>query len=345
MIGIGIVGYGYWGPNLVRNFAETPGAILRRVVDQRKDRLELLSRRYPAVRTGGDFNELIADPEVDAVVIATPTASHFELALRSLRGGKHVLVEKPMTTTVDEGRRLVAEAESRSRTLMVDHTFIYTPAVRRIRDLIASGALGKILYYDSTRINLGLFQHDVNVIWDLAVHDLSILTYLLNEAPVIVSAIGKSHVAGHPENIAYLTMFFAQDLIAHINVNWLAPVKIRRTIIGGTSKMIVFDDLEPSEKIKVYDKGVDVTNDPEQVRKMLVGYRTGDMWAPQLETTEALSAMTAHFVDCVANRLTPDTSGQMGLTVVRTLEAASQSMRQNGKPVELKAVEHEVHAP
>jgi predicted dehydrogenase len=345
MIGIGIVGYGYWGTNLVRNFAETRGGNLRRVVDSRQDRLELLNRRYPAVRTGSDFNELIADPEIDAVVIATPTASHFELALRSLRAGKHVLVEKPMTTTVDEGRRLVAEAERRSLTLMVDHTFIFTPAVRRIRDLIAGGALGKILYYDSMRINLGLFQHDVNVIWDLAVHDLSILTYLLNEEPIIVSAIGKSHVAGHPENVAYLTMSFAHDLIAHINVNWLAPVKIRRTIIGGTSKMIVFDDLEPSEKIKVYDRGVDVTNDPEQVRKMLVGYRTGDMWAPQLETTEALSAMTAHFVDCVANRSTPDTSGQMGLTVVRALEAASQSMRQNGEPVELKTIEHEVHAP
>jgi predicted dehydrogenase len=345
MLGIGIVGYGYWGPNLVRNFVETRGAIVRRVVDLRQDRLELVSRRYPAVQTGRDFNAIIADPEINAVVIATPAASHFELALKSLRAGKHVLIEKPMTTMVCEGRQLVAEAERRGLILMVDHIFIYTPAVRLIRDLIARGELGQILYYDSTRIKLGLFQHDVNVIWDLAVHDLSILTYLLNEEPVAVSAIAKSHVAGHPENVAYMTVSFAGNLIAHINVNWLAPVKIRRTIIGGTSKMIVFDDLEPSEKIKVYDKGVDLTDDPDEVRRMLVGYRTGDMRAPRLESTEAISTMTAHFVDCVAKQRTPDTSGQMGLAVVRVLEAASQSIRQKGESVWFQAFEREFYSP
>jgi predicted dehydrogenase len=339
MLGIGVIGYGYWGPNLVRNFMEMREAAVRRVVDLREDRLELVSRRYPAVQAGRDADALIKDPGIDAVVIATPTASHFELAMRALHAGKHVLIEKPMTTTGAEAGRLVTEAKHRGLTLMVDHTFVYTPAVRRIRDLIARGDLGQILYYDSTRINLGLFQHDVGVIWDLAVHDVAILAYLLDEDPIAVSALGKSHVVGNPENVAYLTISFASDAIAHINVNWLAPVKIRRTIIGGSRKMVVYDDLEPSEKIKVYDKGIDITDDPEHVKKMLIGYRMGDMWAPQLEITEALSAVTAHFVDCVLKQRKPDTSGDMGLAVVRVLEAATRSMRRNGEPVELKVFE------
>jgi predicted dehydrogenase len=318
---------------------EVREAAVRRVVDLREDRLELLGRRYPAVQTGHDVDAVMKDPRIDAVVIATPTASHFELAMQALHAGKHVLVEKPMTATMAEAARLVIEAERRGLILMVDHTFVYTPAVRRIRDLITRGDLGQIFYYDSTRINLGLFQHDTDVVWDLAVHDVSILTYLLDEEPRVVSAMGKSHVVGNPENVAYLTISFGSDTIAHINVNWLAPVKIRRTIIGGSRKMVVYDDLEPSEKIKVYDKGIDITHDPEQVRKMLIGYRIGDMWAPQLETTEALSALTTHFVDCVLKQRKPDTPGQMGLAVIRVLEAATRSMRQNGEPVDLKALQ------
>ena len=339
MLGIGVIGYGYWGPNVVRNFMEVREAAVRRVVDLREDRLELLARRYPAVQIGRDVNALMTDPRIDAVVVATPTVSHFELAMRALHAGKHVLVEKPMTATAEEAARLVSEAERRGLILMVDHTFIYTPAVRRIRDLITRGDLGQIFYYDSTRINLGLFQHDTDVIWDLAVHDVSILSYLLDEEPIAVSAMGKSHLIGNPENVAYLTISFRSDTIAHINVNWLAPVKIRRTIIGGSRKMVVYDDLEPSEKIKVYDKGVDITDDPEQVRKMLIGYRIGDMWAPQLDAIEALSALTAHFVDCVLKQRKPDTPGEMGLAVVRVLEAATRSMRRNGEPVDLKAFE------
>ncbi len=339
MLGVGVIGYGYWGPNVVRNLMEVREAAVRRIVDLRDDRLELVGRRYPAIQADHEVDALIKDPRIEAVVIATPTASHFELAMQAFQAGKHVLIEKPMTATVAEAAHLVAEAERRGLILMVDHTFIYTPAVRCIRDLITRGDLGQIFYYDSTRINLGLFQHDMDVIWDLAVHDVSILTFLLDEEPTVVAAVGKSHVTGNPENVAYLTLSFGSDTIAHINVNWLAPVKIRRTIIGGSRKMVVYDDLEPSEKIKVYDKGVDIVDDPEQVRKMRIGYRVGDMWAPQLETTEALSALTTHFVDCVLKQRKPDTPGEMGLAVVRVLEAATRSMRLNGEPVDLKAYE------
>jgi predicted dehydrogenase len=338
MLGIGIIGFGYWGPNVVRNFMEIREAAVRRVVDLREDRLELLRRRYPAVQAGCDAGEIFSDPKIDAVVIATPTASHFELAMQALGAGKHVLVEKPMTATVAEADRLVIEAERRGLILMVDHTFVYAPAVRCIRELIMRGDLGQIFYYDSTRINLGLFQRDANVMWDLAVHDLSILGYLFEEEPIAVTATGKSHVGGNLENLAYLTISFASDVIAHINVNWLAPVKIRRTIIGGSRKMVVYDDLEPSEKIKVYDKGINATDDPEQVRSVLIGYRIGDMWAPRLDTTEALSAVTTHFVDCVVKQRKPDTDGQAGLSVLRVLEAATQSMRRNGELVYLSAL-------
>jgi predicted dehydrogenase len=344
MLGIGIIGYGYWGPNIVRNFVEIREAAVRHVVDLREDRLQFLGRRHPTVEASRDADALIKNPRIDAVVIATPTASHFELAMRALHAGKHVLIEKPMTATVAEAGHLVDEAERRGLVLMVDHTFVYTPAVRLIRNLIVRGDLGQIFYYDSTRINLGLFQHDTDVIWDLAVHDVSILAYLLDEEPVAVSAMGKSHVVGNPENVAYLTISFPSNAIAHINVNWLAPVKIRRTIIGGSRRMVVYDDLEPSEKIKVYDKGVDIADDPEQVRKMLIGYRIGDMWAPRLDTTEALSTLTAHFVDCVLKQRKPDTAGETGLAVVRVLEAATRSMRRNGELVDLKALEGDVRS-
>jgi len=338
MLGIGIIGFGYWGPNVVRNFMESREAAERRVVDLRQDRLELLGRRYPTVQAGRDAGDLIKDPKIDAIVIATPTASHFALAMQALSAGKHVLVEKPMTATVAEADRLVIEAQRRGLILMVDHTFGYTPAVRCIRELITRGDLGQIFYYDSTRINLGLFRRDANVMWDLAVHDLSILAYLFKEEPIAVAATGKSHFGGNLENLAYLTLSFASDAIAHINVNWLAPVKIRRTIIGGSRKMVVYDDLEPSEKIKVYDKGIHATDDPEQVRSVLIGYRIGDMWAPRLDTTEALSTVTSHFVDCVLKQRKPDTDGQAGLSVLRVLEAATQSMQRNGELVHLSAL-------
>jgi predicted dehydrogenase len=335
MIGIGVIGYGYWGPNLVRNFVETPGAQVIAVSDLRAERLAPIKARYPTVTTTLDHCELIANPLVDAVVIATPVSSHFELALLALQAGKHVLVEKPLTATVEQGERLIAEAERRGLLLMVDHTFIYTPAVRKIKDLIDSNQLGRLYYYDSVRVNLGLFQHDVNVLWDLAVHDLSIMSYTLGKQPHTITATGMAHVPDRPEDVAYLTCYFDDALIAHFHVNWLAPVKIRRTLIGGDQRMIVYDDLEPSEKIKVYDKGITLNNGPEGVYQMLVGYRTGDMWAPQLSTTEALRVEAAHFVECIVGAKPPQTDGHMGLQVVRVLEAATKSLHKRGQPIEL----------
>jgi predicted dehydrogenase len=337
MIGVGVIGYGYWGPNLVRNFMEAQGATVAAVCDLSEGRLAPLGTRYPTVRVTTDYRELLADAHTDAILIATPVASHFELAMAALRAGKHVLVEKPLAANSEQALRLVEEAERRGLVLMVDHTFIYTGAVRKIRELIAGGALGEIYYYDSVRINLGLFQHDVNVVWDLAVHDLSIMDYVLPARPVAVSATGISHLPGQPENVAYITLFFAGSLIAHVHVNWLSPVKVRRTLIGGSEKMIVYDDLEPSEKLKVYDKGVTVGQHPEDVYELLVSYRSGDMWAPRFDTTEALRTEAHHFVECVERGARPETDGLEGLRIVRIMEAAEQSLRARGKLVELPA--------
>jgi predicted dehydrogenase len=336
MINVGIIGYGYWGPNLVRNFSEAPESRIVAVSDRRPARLAKASDRYPGIKTMVDPRELIADPAIDAVGIATPVSTHFELAMEVLRAGKHVLVEKPLAASSEQALRLVEEADKRNLVLLVDHTFVYTGAVRKIRDLVATNALGTIYYYDSVRVNLGLFQHDVNVLWDLAVHDLSIMNYVLPSTPTTVCTTGMSHVPGEPENIAYLTLTFDDQVIAHIHVNWLAPVKIRRTLIGASQKMIVYDDLEPSEKIKVYDKGILVSQNGESVYQMLVNYRTGDMHAPQVDLTEALQLEAQHFIRCILGREKPITGGQAGLQVVRILEAASESLAQHGRPVELR---------
>jgi predicted dehydrogenase len=335
MINVGVIGYGYWGPNLVRNFAELPTARVTMVADRRDDRLAQAARRYPGIRTTSDPAALIQDPEVDAVVIATPVEFHFDLTMRALRAGKHVLVEKPIASSSAEAAQMIDEAGRRRLVLMVDHTFVYTGAVQKMRELTHAGELGDIYYYDSVRINLGLFQHDVNVLWDLAVHDLSIMDYVLPRQPTAVSATGFAHVSGSPENIAYMTMFFEGSLIAHVHVNWLAPVKIRRTLLGGSRRMVVFDDLEASEKVKVYDRGISVDPSPENVYQMLVGYRTGDMWAPQLKQMEALSAEAAHFVDCVSGSQRPITDGEAGLRIVQLLEAASASMAAQGRLVQI----------
>lgn len=337
MIGIGVIGYGYWGPNLVRNFMQAPGAQVVAVSDMRTDRLALVHRHYPSVVATANFREVIQNPKVDAVVIATPVTTHYDLAELALRSGKHVLVEKPLASTSVQGAKLIDEALRRKLVLMVDHTFVYTGAVRKSRELVTGDDIGEIYYYDSVRVNLGLFQHDVNVIWDLAVHDLAIMDFILGQQPQAVSATGMSHVAGKPENIAYLTLFFDSNVISHIHVNWLAPVKIRRTLIGGSNKMIVYDDLETSEKIKVYDKGITVSNGPETLYPMLVGYRTGDMWAPQLDVTEALQVEARHFVACMEQGHQPITGGEAGLRVVKILEAASQSMIQRGHPVKINS--------
>jgi predicted dehydrogenase len=336
VLGVGVIGYGYWGPNLVRNFSDVAGCEVVSVCDLRAERRALVSRRHPSVTTTADPDEIVRDPNVDAIVIATPVSSHFELAMRAMAAGKHVWVEKPLALDVMQATKLVEQADRTGRTLHVDHTFAYTTAVRKVRELVHGDALGQIYYYDSVRVNLGLFQHDVDVIWDLAVHDLSIIDYVLAEKPVAVSATGIAHVPGKPENIAYITLFFESSLIAHVHVNWLAPVKVRRTLIGGDKRMVVYDDVEPSEKVKVYDKGI-TTRSGADVHQLQIGYRTGDMWAPQLDVTEALHVEGTHFIDCINRGVPTLTDGRAGLRVVQILEAASRSMRERGRTIELEA--------
>ena len=338
MIKIGVVGYGYWGPNLVRNFTEALGSKVAAISDVKPERLAIAKHLYPSVKATPDYRELLNDKGIDAVAIATSVSTHYELAMKSLEAGKHVLIEKPLAATTGEARQLIDEADKRKLVLMVDHTFIYTGAVRKIREIVQSGDMGDIYYYDSVRVNLGLFQHDANVIWDLAVHDVSIMDYVLPLKPYAVSATGTSHIADQPENIAYITLFFENRLIGHVNVNWLSPVKVRRTLIGGSQKMIVFDDLEPSEKVKVYDKGIKVKDTTKNnVYEIIIKYRTGDMWAPHLDTTEALRAETVHFIDCVERGEHPISDGESGFRVVRILEAATLSMQERGRCVNLDA--------
>lgn len=337
MIGIGVIGYGYWGPNLARCIADGERTRLVAVHDRDPAAVARALRRYPGILGSADARELIASPAVDGVAIATPVHSHFELAMAALQAGKHVLVEKPITSSSAEAALLVEEAARRGLTLLVDHTFVYTPAVQKIRELVTTGDLGQLYYYDSLRVNLGLFQSDVNVVWDLAVHDLAILDHLVDDAVVAVSAQAARPLPGGPECMAFLTLSFAGGAVAHINVNWLAPVKVRRTLIGGSKKMVVYDDLEPSEKIKVFDKGVTIIP-PEEAERVRVGYRSGDMWAPRLATTEALRTEIDHFAACVLDGAVPLTDGQAGLRVVDLIERAVASIRQGGRPIDLRQV-------
>ena len=335
MIRVGIIGYGYWGPNLLRNFAEMQGSEVAAVADIDRAKLASVERRFPTVKVTTDFRELLNDPSIDAIAVATPVATHFELGMATLKVGKHLWLEKPMSETSLQARKLIDESERRQRVLMVDHTFIYTDAVRKMGQIIGDGDLGQVYYYDSIRVNLGLFQRDVNVISDLGVHDFSILDYLLKEHPVAVSASGINHFPGTPENLAYISLFYDSGVIAHANVSWLAPVKVRQILVGGSKRMITYDDLQPSEKVKVYDKGISFTDDPKQIYQMRVGYRTGDMWAPRLEGSEALRVAAEHFVDCIRNGKAPETGGHLGLRVVELIEAATSSMRGKGETVYL----------
>lgn len=329
MIKVGLVGCGYWGPGLARNFYENDLVELKYVCDLQQEKLGKLKKRYPTVIATTNYSDLLNDPELDAIAVATPVDSHYKLAKAALEAGKHVLVEKPMCTTSAECLDLVATAEDRGLTLMVDHTFVYHPAIKRIKSIIESGELGEILYFDSVRINLGLFQSDVNVIWDLAPHDLSIIDYLLGQTPTSVSAFGSCHAGNGIEDIAYINLEFENNLIAHLNVSWLSPVKVRNIMIGGTKKMICYDDLLPAEKIRVYDKGISVTQpaSPEKRYENLIQYRLGDMYAPVTEVTEALQTEVAHFVDCVMNKKKPLSDGKAGLRVVQLLELANESLK------------------
>jgi predicted dehydrogenase len=312
---------------------ELPDCRVGAICDRREERLALASRRCPSARTTADLESIIRDPQLDALVVATPVSTHYEIAKAALRADKHVLVEKPLAMSSRETEDLIEEAKRRKRVLMVDHTFAYTGAVREIRRLVTSGELGKIHYYDSVRINLGLFQHDINVLWDLAVHDLSIADYVLGDPVVGVSALAFSHFSDQPENLAYLTLLFKSGTVAHFHVNWLAPVKMRRTVLGGSRKMVVYDDLEPSDKVKIYDSGVDLVDDEPSVHRMLVSYRVGEMRAPRIDLTEALQTEMRHLLDCIRTGNTPLTDGCAGQRVVRLLELAEVSMKQGGRMV------------
>jgi predicted dehydrogenase len=337
-ITVGVIGCGYWGPNLIRNFAENESAELRWVCDSDARRLEKVARRYPSARSTNDPRELFDDPRLEAVVIATPVATHHGFARRALEAGKHVLVEKPFTATLREAEELIALAERLRLTLMVDHTFIYTGAVRKIKEIVADGGIGDLLYFDSVRINLGLFQHDVNVVWDLAPHDLSIMDHIVGRQPTALMATGSCHIEPGIENIAYVQLRFDDSLIANFHFNWLSPVKIRRTLIAGSRRMIVYDDIEPTEKVRVYDKGVDrheAGADLEETYKTLVSYRTGDVWVPRLDPTEALHYVCQEFLDSIKHARPSVSDGAAGLRVVRLLEAAQASINDGGRWIKL----------
>jgi predicted dehydrogenase len=333
MIKFGVVGFGYWGPNVVRNLASLEGVQVVSVADKSATARRRIQKAYPAIRVTDDSSELITAPDVDAIAVVTPVWTHFEIAKAALENGKHVFVEKPLTSNADEAEELINLAARKNLKIMVDHTFLFTGAVRKIRQLLEEGTLGKIYYYDSTRVNLGLFQHDVNVVWDLAPHDLSILDYLIKESPEAIVATGQTHLNGF-EDIAFITIYYPNRIIAHVNVNWLSPVKVRTTLIGGEKKMLVWNDLEADEKIKVYDKGVHITSQ-EGLYELLVNYRSGDMWAPQIEQVEALRLELGYFVECITKNETPFNDGVAGLRVVKMLQAANESLRNRGSLVRL----------
>ena len=329
----GVIGYGYWGPNVVRNLATLDGSSLAGIADLSANARHRAQKTYPGVRVISSPCELIESPDVDAIAVITPVWTHYELAKAALLNGKHVFVEKPFTSTTAQGEELIEIAARKNLRIMVDHTFLFTGAVRKIRQLVHDGALGNLFYYDATRVNLGLFQHDINVLWDLAPHDLSIMDYLLEAQPEALVATGQKHLNGH-EDVAFMTLYFPDRVIAHINVNWLSPVKIRMTLIGGEKKMLVWNDLEVDEKVKVYDRGVDIKT-REGLYELLVSYRSGDMWSPQVEQVEALKLEMSHFLDCVENNKTPMNDGMSGLRVVKMLEAAQQSIQKRGELVYL----------
>jgi predicted dehydrogenase len=328
MLKFGVIGYGYWGPNIVRNLRSLDGCQVVGICDQNPSARKRIEAAHLGIPVYSDYKELVSAPDVDVVAVITPVWTHFDLAKAALENGKHVFVEKPFTSNVAQAEQLINLAEQKDLQLMVDHTFLFTGAVRKIRQLLNEGTLGKLYYYDSTRVNLGLFQHDCNVIWDLAPHDLSIMNHLLEKDAEAIVATGQNHLNGH-EDIAFITAYFPDNMIAHINVNWLSPVKVRTTLIGGEKKMLVWNDLEADEKLKIYDKGVDVKNQ-EGLYNLLVSYRSGDMWSPQVEQVEGLRLELEYFAECINKKQTPFNDGHAGLKVVRMLEAANESLAKRG---------------
>jgi predicted dehydrogenase len=328
MVKFGVVGYGYWGPNVVRNLDRLDEAQVVAVCDKSPSARKKVKKACPHARVTDDAAELMAATDIDAIAVVTPVWTHYELAKAALMNGKHIFVEKPFTSNTAQAEELIELAEKKNLKIMVDHTFLFTGAVQKISQLLGEGTLGKLYYYDSTRVNLGLFQHDINVVWDLAPHDLSIMDHLIQESPEAIVATGQSHLNGF-EDVAYITLYFPDKVIAHINVNWISPVKVRTTLIGGEKKMLVWNDLEADEKIKIYDKGVHVTS-REGLYNLLVSYRSGDMWAPQIEQVEALHRELAYFVTCIQGGEVPINDGHAGLRVVKMLEAASESLSKRG---------------
>src|SRR5437762_9664218 len=328
MVRFGVIGYGYWGPNVVRNLTSLEGSELMAVCDKSPAARRRLQKTHPGIAVATEASEILGSADIDAIAVVTPVWTHYELAKAALENGKHVFVEKPFTSNTAQAEELIELAAKKNLKIMVDHTLLFTGGVKKIRELVDEGVLGKLYYYDSTRVNLGLFQHDVNVIWDLAPHDLSIMDYLIEQSPEALVATGQNHLNGF-EDIAFITLYFPEKIIAHINVNWLSPVKIRTTLVGGEKKMLVWNDLEADEKIKVYDKGVDIAT-REGVYELLVNYRSGDMWAPRVEQGEALKVELGYFIDCVTRNRTPLNDGAAGLRVVKILEAASKSLRKRG---------------
>jgi len=329
---IAIIGYGYWGPNLVRNFSLVNNCKVKMVSDFRQDRLVIVSKTYPGIKVSTDPDDILLSKEIDAVVIATPVFTHFSLAKKALENGKHVLLEKPMTSTIKEAEELMNLAKQKGLLLMVDHTFLYTGAVMKMKQLINEKTIGEIQYFDSSRINLGLFQIDVNVLWDLAPHDISILLHLINKKPYSVNATGISHTKNGIENVAYLTINYSENFIAHFSCSWTSPVKLRTMLIGGDKKMMVFNDLEPSEKIRIYDTGYNYKTDEEKNR-LMVDYRTGDVYIPKLESKEALFGMASDFINSIINKTEPLSNSKLGLDVIQILEASQQSIKNKGKEI------------
>jgi predicted dehydrogenase len=332
-VNFGVIGYGYWGPNIVRNLAGLEGSRVVAIADASSAARLRAQKAYPGVQVTSNAAEVISSVEIDAIAVVTPVWTHYDLVKAALENGKHVFVEKPFTSNAAQGEELINLAEQKHLTIMVDHTFLFTSAVKKISQLLDEGTLGNLYYYDSTRVNLGLFQHDINVLWDLAPHDLSIMDYLIKAHPEAIVATGQTHL-NDCEDVAYMTLYFPGQVIAHINVNWLSPVKVRTTLIGGEKRMLVWNDLEADEKIKVYDRGVNITN-REGVYEVLVNYRTGDMWAPQLEQVEALRQEMTYFVDCISNGQVPFNDGCAGLRVVKMLESATESLSKRGSLVYL----------
>lgn len=332
---IGVIGAGYWGPNLIRNFSQLPQADLYMVCDLGQERLDHIQRRFPGVRTSQDYHDLLRS-DVEAVVIATPVSTHHRLALDSLQAGKHVLVEKPLACSSADGEEMVAVARSQGRVLMTGHTFLYNPAVVAVRNLIESGEIGRVYYINSTRVNLGLYQPDINVVWDLAPHDVSILLYLLGTDPVLVSARGGMYVKPGVHDVAYLTLNFPDDVLVDMRVSWLDPCKIRRITIVGSKKMLVYDDIEPVNKVMVYDKGVDVQPYTDTLEEFHLAYRYGDAVPYPLQWDEPLKLECQHFLDCILHGSSSRSDGAQGLKVIRVLEAAQKSLLNGGLREEIR---------